>query len=410
MAKNDKTHFLREATRILSYIGISKSKCISIGSKRIPIKLIRWFFITSNVFNIAMEIVICVRFYKNDEARAILVPLHLAMAFAMAFFIHINLLRKHDEIIELIECLQRVIAASKYELLESMAWLGSRVESSQAESSQFKWFSVFPRPKRINAIDGRFRHLYRAWCNQCENRANCLLLHMDNCNNRAYNANDLSIVVCDIWISITGFLVSVSYGKWSVSIMLFDFSSIWFWIISLQFSPFREAGLKNAVRWPYAHWLWNCHARGYVLLLDVSHVVPVIFHHLRERVYVSLVLHRWLGKDHRPGKRWHSTESIHQRNSQAIHWTQLGLLQASLIAPGKVTRDFFDEKSSFFFCSLMESLGKIISAPIFFQISIFGVELAVVLCQLETVSHWNLFAWGKRDLEKKKTFWKTKPF
>lgn len=37
------------------------------------------------------------------------------------------------------------------------------------------------------------------------------------------------------------------------------------------------------------------------------------------------------------------------------------------------------------FSRLVEDLGSIISAPIFFEISIFGIELALVLCQMETV-------------------------
>lgn len=105
---------LRVATRILSYIGISRSNEVLIGGRHIPIALIRWFFIASNLFNIAMEIVICVRFYGSGGARAILVPSHLAMAFSMAFSIYVNLLRRHDQIIELIEHLQRVIVASAY--------------------------------------------------------------------------------------------------------------------------------------------------------------------------------------------------------------------------------------------------------------------------------------------------------
>lgn len=102
---------LYDAKRILSYAGVTKAKSVSIGGKQISVKFIQWFLAMANVFNIIMELVICVKFYEKG-IQAMLVPIHLVMAFSMAFFIYMCLLWRHDDIIMLYDRLERVIVAS----------------------------------------------------------------------------------------------------------------------------------------------------------------------------------------------------------------------------------------------------------------------------------------------------------
>lgn len=102
---------LYDAKRILSYAGVTKAKCVSICGKQISVKFIQWFLAMANVFNIIMELVICVKFYEKG-IQAMLVPIHLVMAFSMAFFIYMCLLWRHDDIIMLYDRLERVIVAS----------------------------------------------------------------------------------------------------------------------------------------------------------------------------------------------------------------------------------------------------------------------------------------------------------
>lgn len=95
----------------LALVGIAKEGSTQLAGHEFSRDFLRWFYLLSNTALIVMEIYNCV-LIAPDGVQALLVPLHLLIAFVSVYLILISLVLKSDQVIESIDFLQEVITKS----------------------------------------------------------------------------------------------------------------------------------------------------------------------------------------------------------------------------------------------------------------------------------------------------------
>lgn len=95
----------------LSFVGLTKEKTIHLAGHHISSAFLRWFLLLSNTALILMEIYIFMLLAPKG-IEALLVPIHLLIAFVSVYLIWISLMLNVDHVIELIDILDEVVTKS----------------------------------------------------------------------------------------------------------------------------------------------------------------------------------------------------------------------------------------------------------------------------------------------------------